>query len=74
MSDLSGLHFSILSCVSFPEKAGKLLLPLLGEIPLFWGRWGVPIKPRQGGKRPLGSDPKSIAYQLCDFEHICKPF
>lgn len=34
---------------------------------------GVPSKKSGREERVLGSDPRSITCQLCDFEHISKP-
>lgn len=68
MSGLSGLHFRVPRCLSFPGKAGELTLS---------GGDGVGDPSRKSGQeeeRALGSDPRSLTCQLCDFEHISKPF
>lgn len=45
MSDLSGLHFKVLRCFSFPGKACESTLPLFG------GRWGVVPSRKPGRER-----------------------
>lgn len=68
MSGLSGLHFRVPRCLSFPGKAGKSTLSG-GD-----GEGAPSRKSGQGEESALGSDPRALTCQLCDSGHISKPF